>query len=306
MDFPVDVQQGGTGPLCVLLWLLCSRVFSRGQFSSQKSLWSSLTEIVVRACCSSRPRLHPHSSLAPRVCGESTCSRDSFCPSLTTLRSINVSLVGVEAALLGKTHCVPVSFSPFHGTRHSALQSTPRWSSDYVSPQGWISLLPSTVAYTAVVCLSLCAPHIPRTSPQHFPLSRWSWRWVCVVAWCVRTAVCCRTKGFLSFQGLVISSGPHKGVYAQASCLIAGQQVCMCPHHAGHYATAQVQGSSSHCRRPDLAHHSRHRYLSSAPLTCLRVPTRTNPLSFHCCRVCIVVTQNTLDKSRWSKWWGGC
>lgn len=112
--------------LCVLLWLLCSCVFSRGQLSPQRSLRSSLTGMVVRACCSSRPRLHPRSSMASRVCGESTCSRDSFCPSLTTLCSINVSLVGVVAALLGKTDCVPVSFSLFHSTRHIALQSTPR------------------------------------------------------------------------------------------------------------------------------------------------------------------------------------
>lgn len=36
------------------------------------------------------------------------------------------------------------------------------------------------------------------------------------------------TKGFLSSQGLVISSGPHKGVCSQASCLIASLIPVLC------------------------------------------------------------------------------
>lgn len=42
--------------------------------------------------------------------------------------STRISLVGEVAALPGKADCVPVSFSPWHDTRHGELRSAPRLS----------------------------------------------------------------------------------------------------------------------------------------------------------------------------------
>lgn len=140
----------------MLLWLLCSRVFSCGQRSPQRSLQSLLTGVVVRACCASRPRLHPHSSLASRVCGESTCSRDSFCPSLSTLCLINVSLVGVKQI---------VFLCPF---RRSIALDTVHCNQPYADPL--TTCLPRGGPHCCLLRLSilrLCACHCAAsTSPE--------------------------------------------------------------------------------------------------------------------------------------------
>lgn len=69
--------------------------------------------------------------------------------------------------------------------------------------------------------------------------------------------------------------GPACGLLpgaASRACLqplcSAGQHVRVRPHHAGHHAAAQVQGSGGHCGRQDLADHSRHRCVSSGWCAC--------------------------------------